>query len=88
MSWRFCIDSAEKRALGLCCGSMDDDSGYGDGDGYGEPNKGSGTGTCVTFGSGIRGDGWGDGYGDGHGDGDGSALTTDVGGGSSTQVWR
>lgn len=86
MSWRFCIDSAEKRALALCCGSMDDDSGYGDG--YGEPNNGSGMGTCVTFSSGIRGDGWGDGYGDGHGDGDGSALTTAAGGGASTQVWR
>ena len=61
MNWRFCIDSAEKRALDLCRGSMNKGYGYGSGFGWDY-----GVGYSDSWGSGYS---WGYGYGDCYGDG-------------------
>jgi hypothetical protein len=60
MNLRFCIDSAEKRALGLCCGSMDDDSG--NCNGYGSDACSDGFGCGEDIGA-VLGGGYGVGYG-------------------------
>lgn len=38
MNWHCCIESTEKSALDLCCGSMNKGAGYGSGGGYGGSN--------------------------------------------------
>ena len=72
MSWKFCITDAQRRALDLCGGSMDEGDGWGSGD-FGNlegdcwsPSDSWGCGV-VAFG--VAGDGKGSGYGGTWGDG-------------------
>ena len=77
MNWHFCIDSAEKRALDFCYGSLTEGGGWGRGMRYG-----------YSFSNGY-GDGGTDGYGDRDGDGDGYGGGSGLqrGGGRSAKIW-
>ena len=69
MSWHFCVDSTEKRALDLCGGSLTEGGGFGHivARGYGGPN---GDGNVDSFGyANRRGDGHGCGYATANGNG-------------------
>ena len=72
VDWKLYIDSHQKRALDLCGGSLDRDSGRGDGYGYSSYD--------LAMGSGW-GDGWGYCYGDAIGDGRGAGYGYTDGGG-------
>jgi hypothetical protein len=63
MSWKFCIDTPEQKALELCYGNMEMFDGFGDGDDCGD-TAGGGEGFSSNYGT-LCGDGfsWGEGHG-------------------------
>ena len=69
MNWLFCIDTVEKRALRLCYGSMNIDTGKGCGDGYSDATSGEGFGGLYNSEGDGRREHYSVGFGTGTGDG-------------------